>query len=149
MRLSGELLTGKFQSQSNLDAEFTRPLEAERIKRYLGNGRVVRHHHGHWSEESLEVVWQLSSSCVAGVHRDEDCAAGIEHQGVFFKSESCCSTLSHERSLDLENLGSHYRQNFNFDPVELVEAGPGSAASQAAEELAHGINVQLVRAVEH
>ena len=33
--------------------------------------------------------------------------------------------------------------------VELVKASPGAAAGQPLEELAHGLVVQAIRAVEH
>lgn len=39
--------------------------------------------------------------------------------------------------------------HLQLNPVELIEAGPRPSLSQAFEELAHGLVVQPVRAVEH
>ena len=32
---------------------------------------VIRYHHGEWSKEGLEVVWQLCSASIARVHCNE------------------------------------------------------------------------------
>jgi hypothetical protein len=40
----------------------------------FGDESVVGDHHADGSEENFEVVWQLGSTCVAGVHGDEDAA---------------------------------------------------------------------------
>lgn len=37
----------------------------------LSNQSVVGHHHGYWSEESLQVVWQFRPARIARVHGDE------------------------------------------------------------------------------
>jgi len=39
--------------------------------------------------------------------------------------------------------------NLEFDPVELIKAGPGASLRETLEELSHGLVVQPVRAVEH
>ena len=40
-------------------------------KNNLGDLRVIRHHHGNWPEKGFQVVRQLYSAHVCGVHRDE------------------------------------------------------------------------------
>jgi hypothetical protein len=49
----------------------------------------------------------------------------------------------------LLDLRRHHRQHLGFDAVELVEAAPGAALHQAAEDRAHGLVVQPLAAVEH
>ena len=47
------------------------------------------------------------------------------------------------------DLLGHDGEDLHVDPVELVEAGPGPGLGQALQELAHGVVVDPVRAVEH
>ena len=47
------------------------------------------------------------------------------------------------------DLLCNHRQYFNVDTVELIKARPRSSTCQAFEELPHGHEVKLVRAVEH
>jgi hypothetical protein len=41
----------------------------------FGDESVVGDHHADWSEKDFEVVWQLGSTCIPGVHGDEHAAA--------------------------------------------------------------------------
>ena len=51
--------------------------------------------------------------------------------------------------LDGKDLLRNNRQHLQIDPVELIEAGPGTARSESLEELAQRNVIQTVGAVEH
>jgi hypothetical protein len=52
-------------------------------------------------------------------------------------------------ALQSNNLLSHNREHVYINPVELIKAGPGPSAGETLEDLPHGHEIQLVRAVEH
>ena len=54
----------------------------------------------------------------------------------------------HQRDAHGQQLLRHHGEHLDVDPVELVEARPASALDDTAEELAHHLVVELVRAVE-
>jgi len=78
VELTGELFGAQSVRGHDLDREWAGIDEAERVEGNLGNDGVVGNHHGHGSEQSLQVVWQLGSARVAGVHCDECGACWIQ-----------------------------------------------------------------------
>ena len=49
----------------------------------------------------------------------------------------------------LLNLHSNDREDFHCDPIELIEATPGTSLSQAHEDVPTRLVVHLLAAVEH
>eukprot|EP00959_Pyramimonas_sp_CCMP1952_P267506 5593186-Pyramimonas_sp.AAC.1 len=121
----------------------------------------------HRAEERLEVVGQLRTASIPGVHRDEHVARVAQRQVRALELEP----------LELGGLGTHdgedllgddakhlskglVRDSQGFsrcrlavhlevDAVELIEARPRARGGQPLKELGHGEVVQAVRAVEH
>ena len=87
----------------------------------------------------LEVIRQLLSPCVPGVHRDKHGAGWVEGQLGALKDEPFQTGI--DSVLDGRDLLCHDRQDFQFDAVELIEAGPSSGLRKTLEELAHGLEV--------
>ena len=92
--------------------------EAERKQGNLGDERVVGHHHGHGSEQGLQVVGQFGAAGIAGIHCDED-GAGLL-QGDFdalenepFRLEKHARILLSGLWLKNENFGSQNNQATN------------------------------------
>eukprot|EP00962_Isochrysis_galbana_P031293 scaffold10193_cov107-Isochrysis_galbana.AAC.3 len=112
----------------NLAGQRPRLREAIRHQRDLAYHGVVRHHHRTWPEERLEVVGQLRSAGIAGVHPREALGRG---------------------ALDGQDLLGNDRKHLEVDPVELVEAGPRASGGKALKELAHREVVEAIGAVEN
>ena len=92
------------------------------------------HHHSAGSEESLEVIGQLSATRITRVHGDVHVTVGIDlHVGALEEEALHSRTLG---AVNRENLLSDHRQHLHVDAVELVEAAP-TAARQPLEELGH------------
>lgn len=49
---------------------------------------VVGYHHGYRSEQSLQVIWQFGSTCVAWVHSNKSCTGCDEFDLSTLKHES-------------------------------------------------------------
>jgi len=96
---------------------------------------------------NLEIVGQLLSAGVSGIHRDEDCTGRVDHQLRSFEVEARHALI--DGDLDALDLLRDDRQNLQLNAVELVEARPGAGLRQTLEELAHRLVVQPVRTVEH
>ena len=70
----------------------------------LGDEPVIGHHHRHRPEERLQVVGQLGAAGVAGVHRDEDAARGLEADGAPLKGKLL--DVLQQRLVALAQLGA-------------------------------------------
>ena len=97
-------------------------------------------------EECLEVFRQFCAPGVSGVHGDE------QPHG---RSESYLTPLKEKPLLLVPNgvlyrldLHSHHRQNLHRDAIELVKAPPGSRLCQPLVDVADGLVIHLLRAVE-
>ena len=95
----------------------------------------------------LEVVRQLLPACISGVHGDEHGAGGVESQLRAFEHEAF--EVGIDSILDGRDLLGYDGQHLELNAVELVEARPGARLRQAFEELAHRLEVQAIRTVEH
>jgi len=121
-------------------------LEALGVQRDLRNHGIVGNHHGHWSEKNLQVVGQLGSSEIAGIHCDKDGARRLQLELHIVEVKALL--LFGDGPLYGLNLLGHHRQHFESDAIELVEADPDTRLGEAFEKLAHGFVVKGVRAVE-
>lgn len=81
-------------------------LVATGVEHDLSNHGIVWDHHGHSTEQSLEVVWQLRAAGIAGIHGDEDIAAGPQRKLAAFKDEAL--HLGLHRHLDFQHLLCHH-----------------------------------------
>eukprot|EP00964_Phaeocystis_antarctica_P042671 scaffold24462_cov48-Phaeocystis_antarctica.AAC.3 len=120
--LAAELLRGEPEGGDELLREWLALVEAEGEETDLGDHRVVGHHHGHRTEERLEVVGQLGAACVAGVHRDEGASGAVDLDDRALEVELV--QLHRHRVLYGEHLLRDDGEHLDVDPVELVEAGP-------------------------
>ena len=148
MILGRELFRGKHQGGTDLDSNRLSILETEGVKLDLSDEGVVWHHHSAGTEQSLEVIRQLGSASVTGVHSDVDGTGAVQDKvGGILEIEG--RLLGLDGTLDLENLLSDNGEYFEINSVELIEATPGARGGQSLEELAHRVVIETVRAVEH
>ena len=142
----------------------------------------VGNHHGDGSEEDLEIFRQLLSPGVSGIHREEHSELDVHGNGVAITGNHySCLPKQRDRTCvpedetgppllpglqhDVDLLGGH-REHGQLDPVELVEASPGSGLRQALRTQAYlcfgaevvrshlenspkSPEIHLVRTVEH
>ena len=98
-------------------------------------------------EADLEIVRQFLPPGVSWVHCDEDSAGRVQHQLCSFEEESRHSLV--DSNLNTLNLLCYHWQHLQLNAVELVEAWPSTRLGKTLEELAHGLVVKALRAVEH
>jgi len=124
MILGGELFGGKFQGSDNLDSNVTSSGVTEGGQLNLTNKDVVGHHHGAGSEKSLQVIGELSTTSVTGVHGNVDLARSVKLELGTLEDEG--SQVLHNGGLDSQNLLGNDGQHFEIDSVELVETVPAT-----------------------
>jgi hypothetical protein len=71
-------------------------LISEGIKRNGSNLGIVRDHHSHWTEKSLEVIRKFSTTSITGVHGNESAESRLHLDNRFlevklFNSVSLCT----------------------------------------------------------
>mmetsp|Transcript_12959 Transcript_12959/g.30929 ORF Transcript_12959/g.30929 Transcript_12959/m.30929 type:complete len:662 (+) Transcript_12959:973-2958(+) len=121
--------------------------EALSHEHVLANELHIGHHHSDWSEERLETLGQLRATQVAGVHGDECSTCGVEGNLITLQHEPLGLGLDGvDDGLELHRA---HRQHLGHQTIELIEAAPRTRRRQALEDVAHGLVVHLVGAVEH
>jgi len=90
-------------------------------------------------EECLEVLGQLSSAGVSGIHCDEDADRGRQRD-VFRQEVECGFLLSHS-VLDALDLHGHDRQDLDRDTIELVETAPRTGLRQTLVDVANRLHI--------
>ena len=107
---------------NDLLRQVLRVYKAEGVQGDFSYHGIIRHHHGHRSEQHLEIIRELLASSVAGVHRDYDVAGGVQTDFLTLEHEFLqIHAYGHLYGQDL--LRDH-RQDLQLDSIELVEAGP-------------------------
>ena len=147
MVLGRELLRAEGVGCCDFSSEVAGVVEAERVEGNLGNHSVVRHHHSHCSEESLQVVGKFWPSSIPGVHCDENVAGSFEGDIGILEEENLFALFSGNG--DGQNLLCNHRQHLKVDSVELIETWPGTWWGQSFEEFTHSPVVKTIWAVEH
>ena len=72
MFLGRHLFTGQLETLLYFESQFRSILETIGIEGDFGYEGVVGDHHGHWSEQGLEVVRQVRPAGISRVHGGED-----------------------------------------------------------------------------
>ncbi len=94
MVLRGQLLRAQCVSCGDLSRHVSGVAETKRIKRNLCDHGVIWDHHCHCSEEGFQVVGQLRTTSVAGVHCNEDIAGRFERDVGVFEEEDLFALFS-------------------------------------------------------
>jgi hypothetical protein len=125
MMLLGELLLGEPVQHSHFLSQDFSLGESLRHEHVLANEEKLGNNHDHRSEESLQVVWQLRSASIAGVHGDVD--SNGWHQLHVDVLEEDLGLSFNQSILDGLNLNGNDGEYLNIDSVELIEAAPESS----------------------
>eukprot|EP00951_Prasinocladus_malaysianus_P030099 scaffold281563_cov46-Prasinocladus_malaysianus.AAC.1 len=142
----GQQVLAEFVQDDKLAGQDLGHLEALCHEHDLTDERQVRHAHGNRAEQGLEGFRQLSAAWVTGVHGDEGHDSVFEGDLRVLKDKALLpSSQGIQHSLVLR--GAH-RQHGNRDAIELIKAAPRAGLGQALIDLAHGLVVHLVAAVE-
>ena len=150
MLLRRQELLAEGEERDELAAQDPGVTESLREKNHLGDELKVWHRHGDGSEELLEVIREFASPAVPftrRVQRDEDARVLVNIDVFPEESHGIQSRL--ERGLDGLNLRRHRGEHLLFQAVKLVETTPRTALEQAGEDATHGLEVELLVAVEH
>lgn len=104
--------TGNNMLDGNLFSQDPGVLESLPEQIDFSDHAAVRHHHRDWPEHGFQIIGELGSARVTGIHRDED-AAGV-HQPYFTALEHELGELLREGGEDREYLLRHHRQHFDI-----------------------------------
>mmetsp|Transcript_13743 Transcript_13743/g.31845 ORF Transcript_13743/g.31845 Transcript_13743/m.31845 type:complete len:1547 (-) Transcript_13743:4516-9156(-) len=146
--LLGQLLLAKRVQHVELLRQDHVTLVADRGELHAHDNLAVGHHHGHVTEERLQVLRQLLATSVTGVAGDEDASLGVKRHNLAVGEDECRAALAHGGEDAVDLLRGH-RQHLEVDAVELVEATPAAGHGQALVQLAERAEIHLVGAVEH
>ncbi len=146
MVLGGQLLRAQSVCCGDLSRHVSGVAETKRIKWNLCDHGVIWDHHCHCSEEGFQVVGQLGTASVAGVHCNKDVAGRFEGDVGILKEEDLFALFSGDS--DGEDLLGDDWQHFKVDTVELVETWPCTWGGEAFEEFTHGLVIKTVWAIE-
>lgn len=122
----GELSLHELVHRCDLLGEIGTLLETFRHEGDLGDGLEVRLHHSNRSEESLQIIGQVGSTCISGVHSNEDTGVLGNADGDLVDVTGLHVSLSEALQDDLD-LRLNNRQYIKQDSVELIEATPCSS----------------------
>ena len=78
MGLTGELVIAELEETYNFASQELSSAESLRVEHHLGYELTIRLDHGNLSEELFKIVRKIGSSCVVGVHCDEDTHGRVE-----------------------------------------------------------------------
>ena len=95
----------------------------------------------------FKILWKLLASGISGIHRQKDAEFGIHLDSVPVREDELPLFLSFAGQNDGDLLGG-YRQDGQFDTIELVEAAPRSRLGQSFVNASQTAKVHLVRTVE-
>ena len=98
------------------------------------------------SERVTHILWKLCTTSIARVHGDE-VANGRIH-GDADAHEVKPLFLLPDCILDALHLDGNDREHLHSDPVELIKAPPCTSLGEALEDVATGLVVHLLGAVE-
>ncbi len=123
----------------------------------LANEEKIGREDGHGPEHGLHAVRQLRAASVAGIHRDEDAASGVDGAVLSpAKSEGArVARVGDERAEvaqcveDGAQLRREHGEHLDGDAVELIKAAPHAGRGDAHECEAEDGACHLVGAVVH
>mmetsp|Transcript_9476 Transcript_9476/g.27065 ORF Transcript_9476/g.27065 Transcript_9476/m.27065 type:complete len:279 (+) Transcript_9476:6945-7781(+) len=147
--LGGEQLLGEAEQRDCLAADVSGGADALAKQQDLSDEFIVGDAHGHAAEQLLEVVRQLGAPAVAlagRVERHKDAGVEVHVDGLPHEVDGGGAVL--EGALDLLDLLAHSAQHLLLQAVKLVKATPSAAFHQAHKDAAHGLEVELLVAVE-
>eukprot|EP00968_Pinguiococcus_pyrenoidosus_P007308 scaffold486_cov254-Pinguiococcus_pyrenoidosus.AAC.1 len=147
--LRGQLLLGRVVQHEELLRQQVELRVAHAAELDLHDDLEVGHHHGHAAEQRLEVLRQLLPAGVAGVHRDEEAAHGLQHDVLRVARELEGGHAGLLGVLDRQHLLRHHAEHGQQDAIELVEAAPKPRLAKTLEDLAAVGVSHLIRAVGH
>ena len=117
-----------------------------------------------YKESHLQVLWELCSTSITRVHCDEVPDGGVhgdvlvhELKALLLLPNCILNALDlrrveiklYSKGIILLNLHSNDREDFHCDPIELIEATPGTSLSKTHEYVPARLVVHLLAAVEH
>ena len=145
MILLRKLFRGQLVELDHFGGKFGSLLKAFAEEHDFCDQLVIRDHHGNWSEEHLEIIRELHSAFVTGIHCDKNSTVLLENS--IFAIEEEFLLLRDFGLLDVDELLSNYRKNFRIDPIELVETAPSSCLDETREELGQHLVLELAAAI--
>ena len=146
MGLLRELIAAEAEEGDNLAAERLGGLETLSEEHNLRDVLAVGGGHGDGAEELLEVVGEVGTARVAGVHGDEHAHIVVDSDAAVGEDNLVGAAL--EALLNRLNLLRDGGQDALLETVELIEATPCADLAEANENAAHGLEIEGLIAAE-
>lgn len=143
-----KLFRGKFIKLDHLLGENTGVFKTFCEEHDFCDHGIIRDHHGHRSEERLEIIGELGTASVSGIHGDEDAIIGLDGDNFSLELKGVVGVGSEQGHSDDQKLLGDDREYLDIDSVELVQTGPGALLTQSLEQLVHHHGGNLVRTIE-
>mmetsp|Transcript_1997 Transcript_1997/g.5250 ORF Transcript_1997/g.5250 Transcript_1997/m.5250 type:complete len:276 (-) Transcript_1997:2227-3054(-) len=117
------------------------------VKHDLGDQLAIGNHHRHGSEQRFEVVGQIATTRVSGIHGDEGGHVLVQLDAS--PEQVDVGRVVEQPLLDAENLLTHGAQDTFLETIELVEAAPGADLTETGENSSHCAEIEGFIAVEN
>lgn len=115
----------------------------------FSNHSIVRNHHTDRPEKRLQIVRQLCSSSVSGVHSNENSIVGKYWHHLALELKRLIWPISEQCHSNYKQLLSNNWQHLDIYSVELIQTCPCTLLSESLEQFIHHMSSDLVRTVEH
>ena len=116
-----------------------------REQHHFRNELLVGLRHGDTSEQLLQIVGQVGTSCVSGVHGDEDTRVLVHFQSSPHKLNLGFLFLAvFQPNLDILDLLGNGRKNTFLQTVKFIKATPSTNLTDTEEDSAHGLEIECV-----
>ena len=130
----------------NLDRQCLAKLKAFRLEHNFANIGDIGRHHGNWTELGLQVIGQLRTAGIAGIHSDEHRHAFLDGDNLSLEGEAgeVIRVVLLQSIIDLMHLLSNHTQDFHLNTIELVETAPTACLHQSTEHTAEIFVIQTI-----
>jgi hypothetical protein len=130
----GELFLAKFVKNIELNGKGLIVTITDRGQLDLHDDSTIGHHHSYTSKEYLQVLGELLTTSITGIHGNEITNLRLQGDHTFIRELELLQ-LSSLGNGDGLNHSCYDRKSWETDTVELIEATPKSGHTETLEDL--------------
>ena len=146
MRLIGQFLLAHPKEQDNLRRQRLGVMESLREQQDFANLGLVRLCHGDRSEQLLQVIGEVRTAGIVGIHRDKDSNILI-HLYRLVHQHNLVVIL--ERPLDTLDLLRDGRHDSFFESIEFIKAAPSADLTETQKDATNSVEIKALVTAEY